>query len=79
MDERESEELVAEWRRLCLNRLRRFVRLANTPAFQVIPEVRLLTGRAVLSAYRDCVALGMVEEARVAIAEAEAAQPTTTI
>jgi hypothetical protein len=79
MDESDSEQMAVEWRRLCLLRLRRFVRLANTPALQVIPEVRLLTGRAVLSAYRDCVALGMVEEARVAIAEVGAAQPSTTI
>jgi hypothetical protein len=66
----DKNQLAAEWRRLCLKRLRRFARLANTPTVMLIPECRHLTRRSVLSAYRDCLELGMGDEARRVIAEA---------
>jgi hypothetical protein len=64
-----DERSAAEWRRLCLARLRRFVRLTQAPVVVATPELRRLTRRAVFSAYRDCAAVGLEDEARLAIAE----------
>jgi hypothetical protein len=73
----DSAQLAAEWRRLCLRRLRRFAQLANTPTVLLIPELRQLTRRSVLSAYRDCLDIGIGEQARRVIADAWSAVPST--
>jgi hypothetical protein len=65
-----DDRSVTEWRALCLARVRRFSRLALTPSVVGAPQLRHLTRRAVLSAYRDCAAAGVDAEARRVMAEA---------
>ena len=73
----ENEQLGAAWRQICLARLNRFARLAHTEYAQTIPELRQLTRRAVLSAYRDCQAVGLEDAARRIIVEVESGLPST--
>ena len=47
-----------------LNRLERFARLASVADASQIPQWRRLARHATLSAYRDCVALGLERQAR---------------
>jgi hypothetical protein len=54
--------------RFYLRRLERFARLSERPESALAPERRLLAGRALLAAYRDCVALGLAGEARDVLA-----------
>jgi hypothetical protein len=70
-----NERIADEWRRLCLRRLRRFAQLANTPAVLLLPELNHLSRASLLSAYRDCVQLGLQEEAAAVIAEATPRAP----
>jgi hypothetical protein len=50
--------------RLALSRLARFVELADDPAVRLDLARHQLAQRAVFSAYRDCVALGLGDDAR---------------
>jgi hypothetical protein len=51
-----------------LARLRRFARLANHPDVAAAPRLARLARQAALSAYRDCVSLGIEGEARALLA-----------
>jgi hypothetical protein len=53
-----------------LLRLRRFVVLARAPEDASPPALRKLANHATLSAYRDCLALGLEAEARQVLAQA---------
>jgi hypothetical protein len=55
-----------------LARLKRFAMLGNAADLSGAPEWRRLARRATLSAYRDCVAAGLEDQARSALH----AQPT---
>jgi hypothetical protein len=50
--------------RFYLRRLWRFARLCGRPDVAAAPELQRLAGRATLTAYRDCVAMGLEREAR---------------
>jgi Ser/Thr protein kinase RdoA (MazF antagonist) len=54
----------------CLARLSRFARLASQPDAEDTPAWRQLARHATLSAYRDCLALGLGAEARRVLASA---------
>jgi hypothetical protein len=56
--------------RFYLRRLERFARLSRRPGSALLPERRRLVGHATLAAYRDCVALGLEQEARAVLAGA---------
>jgi len=55
---------AAEWRALAAARVRRFLDLTGAAALADDPAHRRLATWAVFSAYRDCVALGLEDEAR---------------
>jgi hypothetical protein len=54
--------------RFYLRRLRRFARLAHRIDGPMAPDTQRLAGHAALTAYRDCVALGLEREAREVLA-----------
>lgn len=74
---REMEQSTEQWKQLCLRRVRRFALLANDPTVALIPQWHRLARAAVLSAYRDCTLVGLEQEARLAIAERVANQPSS--
>jgi hypothetical protein len=61
---------VAAVGRFYLARLERFARLAGLPDVDAVPRWRDLARHATLTAYRDCLALGLGAEARRLLASA---------
>jgi transposase-like protein len=60
----ENQLNIANLERFFLNRLERFARLAGVADASQIPQWRRLARHSTLSAYRDCVTLGLEKEAR---------------
>jgi hypothetical protein len=64
--------------RFYLRRLERFARLSSRADGEPGRERRRLAGHATLTAYRDCVALGLEREAREVLARI-AGRPVPTV
>ena len=59
----EQTIVAADLNAFMLGRLERFSALAASASLRELPTVRRLARHAALSAYRDCVALGLTESA----------------
>ena len=58
-----------------LRRLERFAALAASASLEELPSVRRLARHAALSAYRDCVGLGLIEPATAILARTRGRAP----
>jgi hypothetical protein len=71
MDEQSVGQSVASIEKFFLDRLQRFARIAATAESRDISQWSRLARHSVLSAYRDCAAIGLEREARAILDETQ--------